>query len=226
VPVYAGGVSDALDAASARAGENPRATLDEFSWLGAAIDDDAAAGRFAAWGTSSVIDEFLRQPVVTTDLFQALHERAGIDALWPVGNAGLLHVYGYLLSRVMTPFGRKRDRWIAGDLARLCGLPPDEFLPWVRESTLLERVTAAATGVLDHNLRRTERFGELRSRIALTDQQGPAALAYAVETPTVGRRIITMFPVSDAAALLTQIDEDEPRLRWNAALPEQDLSAR
>ena len=196
-----------------------------MAWLGEAIDADAAAGRFASWGASSVIDELVHRPVVSIALFRALNERAKLAARWPVGNAGLMHVYGYLLSPVMTPFGRKRDRWMTGDLARLCGLPPDDFVPWASNRTLLERVTAAATTVLEHHLCRTEELGDVVSQIALTARQGPAALAYALETASTGRRIVTLFPVADAAAVLADLDGGEPRLRWNAAPPSADLSA-
>lgn len=212
-----------MDVASALAERDPRSALDSVPWLGDAIDADAAAGRFTAWGASTVIDEIIQQPVLSADLFDALHERAGLAARWPVGNAGLLHVYGYLLSPVLTPFGLKRDRWVGGDLARLCGLAPDGFVPWAGERTLLERVTVSAEGVLADHVVRTQQLGAATARIALTASEGPAALAYALET-SAGRRLITMFPVLDAAEILADIDEAVPRARWNAALAESDVS--
>jgi hypothetical protein len=136
-------------------------------WLAEQIEADAAADRFSRWGRSTVFEENRRSPVSAADayspviaadtrspvisdaLFVDLHRIAGLDAAWPIGNAGLLHVYGYLLSTVDTPYGRKRDRWLGGGVARAFGLSDDAFAPWfvtpsARDSTPLERVTAAA----------------------------------------------------------------------------------
>lgn len=222
--VYAGGVPEILEAASALAIHDPGAALDSEPWLGEAIDADAAAGRFVVWGRSTVIDENTREPVLSRELFAALHERARLDAQWPVGNAGLLHVYGYLLSPVMTPFGRKHERWTRGELAALCGLPSSSFIPWASRRTLLERVTAAGQAVLDRHLCRTQDLGDVIAHIALTRTHGAAALAYALRTPTTGRRIVTMFPVADAAAILADIDSTAQRPRWNAILPGAGLT--
>jgi len=123
-------------------------------WLAEQIEADAAAGRFSSWGRSTVIDENTGSPVISEALFAELHRIAGLDAGWPLGNAGLLHVYGYLLSPVNTPYGRKRDRWLGGGVARAFGLPDDAFAPWfvapssatpsARDSTPLERIAAIA----------------------------------------------------------------------------------
>ena len=115
----------------------------------AEVRADAAAGRFSSWGGSTLIDEFTGVPSIPRELFDALHEAAGIRATFPVGNAGLLHVYGYWFSRVRTPFGYKRDRWLQGDLARALGCAGQEFLLGTTESgTTLARVTRAALPVL------------------------------------------------------------------------------
>lgn len=98
-------------------------------------------------------------PSIDTALFDTLHAVAGIDAAFPTGNAGLLHVYGYWYSTVPTPFGYKRDRWHDGTLARAFGLPADAFHLDAPQAgrpgsapgpgpTLLARVTAAALPVL------------------------------------------------------------------------------
>lgn len=94
-----------MDVVAARAAAHPLEVLAEIPWLGAAIDADARAGRFGRWGRSTVIDENVEAAVIPEALFAALHARAGLRAEWPVGNAGLVHVYGYLLSTVPTPYG-------------------------------------------------------------------------------------------------------------------------
>ncbi|MDA3147222.1 hypothetical protein JSO19_07495 [Leucobacter sp. UCMA 4100] len=113
------------------------------------IRRDAAAGRLAAWGRSTVIDENTGVPSFDEQLFAELHVAAGIDADFPVGNAGLLHVYGYWFSHVMTPYGLKRERWLDGKLAAALGLPTDAFHLHDRGATTpLERVMNATLALL------------------------------------------------------------------------------
>ncbi|HLS93870.1 MAG TPA: amino acid deaminase [Microbacterium sp.] len=110
---------------------------------------DRAAGLLPAWGWSTAVDENVGSAVVDRDVFDALHEAAGIDASFPVGHAGLVHVYGYLFSAVETPYGLKSDRWNDGVLARLLGLAPSWFrLGDSPDETPLARVTAAALPLL------------------------------------------------------------------------------
>lgn len=104
------------------------------------IREDARHGRFDTWGRSTVIDENTGTPVIGRELFDELHAAAGIEANYPVGNAGVLHVYGYWFSDELTPYGYKRDRWVDGALATALGLPPDAF-HLGGASTLLARVT-------------------------------------------------------------------------------------
>lgn len=196
-----------------RAQDTPDVVLAEHPWLGAAIDDDALAGRFELWGASTVIDEHTAAPVIPRAVFDALHERAGLAAQWPIGNAGLLHTYGYLLSSVPTPYGLKRERWLDGALARAYGLPEDGFAPWARTTPLLARVTEAARGLLTRPTRLAEVPGG-EAVLALGDAvEGSSALVYAVSG-----RLITTFPVTSASVLLEEWDADPGRLRWNAAL--------
>ncbi|WP_243229309.1 amino acid deaminase [Microbacterium sp. CIAB417] len=206
---------DRLDAAAAA--HDAPAVLSMFDWLGPAIDADAAAGRFSRWGRSTVVDENVGAPVLPRAFFEALHERARQDARWPVGNAGVLHVYGYLLSTTPTPYGLKRERWLDGALARACGLAPDAFVPWADDRTLLARVTDAAETLFTQSPVRSQPLGDAVAVVAIADRHPmPSALAYALEHPADGRRLITMFPVTDPAALLVEFDASPPRPRWNA----------
>ena len=210
-------VIDRLDAAATA--HEPADVLSMFDWLGSAIDADAAAGRFARWGRSTAVDENVGAPVLRQAVFEALHDRAGLDSAWPIGNAGLLHVYGYLLSTTPTPYGLKRDRWLDGELAVACGRAPDAFVPWVGERTLLDRVAEAAETLIVRTPARRQRLGDVDAVVAIADRRPfPSALAYALELPAQSTRLITMFPVADPAALLADLDASPPRLRWNAAL--------
>jgi hypothetical protein len=216
VGAYAVTVLAALDAAARAAAHDPAAVLDAHAWLGAAIAADAAAGRFDGWGRSTVVDENVGAPVLERGLFDELHARAGVGAAWPVGNAGVLHVYGYLLSTTPTPYGLKRERWIDGALARAYGLAPDAFVPWASTSTLLERVSAAASRLLRHGAaRRTDAPGAAASlALGRAVGDGPWALAYAVDG-----LLVTTFPVAAPDELLAAWDADPARLRWNAVAP-------
>ncbi|WP_125100091.1 amino acid deaminase [Leucobacter chromiireducens] len=205
--------------------------LPELEPVLAQVRADAAAGRFESWGSSTLIDEFTGVPSIPRELFDALHAAAGIRAEFPVGNAGLLHVYGYWFSRVPTPFGYKRDRWADGALARALGRPADEFLLGATPAgTTLARVTRAALPVL-----RTPPAGARvadavfaanrslrRARVVLhaAEPAGPTALVSGIGTagPHGGTplRLITTFPVSgDPDQLLADFARD-PGSRWNA----------
>lgn len=194
-----------------RAEVEPGSVLDECSWLGPAIDEDAAAHRFAVWGASTVVDEHTGTPVVTRGLFEALHERAGLRAAWPIGNAGLLHTYGYLLSTVPTPYGVKRERWLGGALADAFEVAAEAFVPWAHETTLLARVTAVALPALDQPVRTAAGPGGER-RLAVVGAAGSSsAVVYGV-----AGRLVTTFPVASIAGVLEEWDADPERLRWNA----------
>ena len=193
------------------------AAIESLPWLTESIDHDREQARFDAWGLSTVIDENVGASVISRSLFAELHRRAGIDAEWPIGNAGLLHCYGYLLSLVETPYGFKRERWIGGELAVACGLAPHAFLPWQEGRSLLERATGAASGILARATLATTVSVDCRStRLGLSRGLGAAALAYAVaptaETPPL---LITLFPVTDADSVRAEF-ASVARLRWNA----------
>ncbi|MFY9712544.1 MAG: amino acid deaminase [Microbacterium sp.] len=212
---------DLLTAAAALAADGTpggaAAALDALPWLDAAIESDRAAHRFEEWGLSTTIDENTHSPVISQALFEELHRRAGLPASWPVGNAGLLHCYGYLLSLEPTPYGLKRVRWLSGELARGLGLPEHSFSPWDADATLLSRATAAASALLTSST--VTRSAQAEGRVtcvALRTDAGPTALVYAVApTPTDGPLLVTMFPVSDAARALSDFDAAN-HLRWNA----------
>lgn len=188
-----------------------------MSWLGPAIDADVHAARFDRWGWSTVIDEHVGRAIIPRPLFHALHARAGIRAQWPVGNAGVLHVYGYLLSTVSTPYGLKRERWLGGALAGAYGLPDDAFVPWASPRTLLDRVTEAA-GALSRTAVREATVGGVETRLSIARHAtaGVWALSY-----VVAGRLVTTFPVESREQLLADWDLATPTLRWNAVTPPQ-----
>jgi hypothetical protein len=143
----------ALDDAARAAADDPDHVLrpdGPVGWLATQVDDDRERGTFGRWGRSTVVDELTGAPVVPERVLAWLQRRAGLPVEFPGTDAGLAHVYGYLLSTAATPFGPKRDRWTGGALAAALGLDPRHLLPWHRPDgrTLLERLTDAVLPVL------------------------------------------------------------------------------
>ena len=198
------------------------------------IVQDALAGRFALWGASTVVDENIGAPVIDRTTFDQLHAAAGIDAEWPVGNAGLIHVYGYLLSTVETPYGLKRERWEGGALARTFGLPASAFVlaeAAAAGETVLLRVTEAVRRPLEAPTAQngvilvfddalpTDPDTVFRTVIVRRTPDHPAALVYGVRE---GERMlaITTFPLASVTPVsLAALKGEAPRMRYNAALP-------
>jgi len=227
VAAYDGDVTlDELLAASARieSGESPRSVL-EGTLLAAQISQDALAERFSRWGLSTVIDENTGTAVMSPELFAELHRLARLDATWPVGNAGLIHVYGYLLSTASTPYGLKRDRWVKGDVARALGLEPDALTPWygpASAGTPLHRLAGALSPIFeapDQAPGVVFVMQESSNRISATTvlvrhpDTGHSALLYAVDG-----RLLTAFPFEISASSIDGLQAEPPRLRYNAVV--------
>jgi hypothetical protein len=222
-------------------------------WMAQQIRADAAASRFDRWGRSTVIDGGTGESVLSRELFDDLHELAGLGGAagsdagiaWPIGNAGLVHVYGYLLSTVETTHGRKRDHWIDGGVARAFGLPVDAFAPWfvtpsASGSTPLERITTVAEPFVvdpaDGDF--TELWidetghGDIEGRAVLArtvvvrdDDSGGTALLYAVG-PVDAPLLVTLFPLEGFGAdWLEGVTAGPPRLRCNAVDERNETSA-
>ncbi|GAA0992785.1 amino acid deaminase [Subtercola frigoramans] len=206
-----------------------------FSQLAA----DRAAGSFAHWGLSTVIDENLGAPVVGRTLFETLHSLAGLSADWPVGNAGVLHLYGYLLSATVTPYGLKRERWVTEALSSAAGRP-SSFVSGRDGTGWLQEVTGALVPILQNpetlegavrprcvvdEFAPDEREEVFRA-VYVTGIAGSSAVAYGVLLG--GRlRLITAFPVAATAeGWLATVAAEAPRLRYNAVAHELPARSR
>ncbi|MGV9769122.1 amino acid deaminase [Microbacterium sp. NPDC003461] len=189
------------------------------------VREDARAGRIELWGHSTVVDENVGAPVITRELFDLLHDAAGIDAEFPIGNAGVVHLYGYFFSDVPTPYGYKRDRWNDGVLACALGLPGAAFrLGDSPDETPLARVTAAALPLLQDPPADAVAVldvpvdGVPTRAVVTAGSGGSGVLCYGVDEGQ-RLRLVTLFPVADAADFAREAAAEPPRLRWNAALP-------
>lgn len=183
-------------------------------WLAEQVVADAAAGRFAEWGMSTTIDENIATAVVTRPVFDELHAMSHLLAQWPVGNAGLLHVYGYLLSAVPTPYGMKHERWTGGGLALALGLEPTAFAPWLdSDETTLQRVADAALPILRAPV---DPLLWIDDQTAAHEVVRTVVLDGALVYGVAGL-LTTVFPLdTDAAGWERPILDGPPRLRYNA----------
>ncbi|MBF4635572.1 amino acid deaminase [Agreia pratensis] len=228
-------IDDLLGAATRiDAGESPRSVL-EGSLLAAQIAQDASADRFSLWGLSTVVDENTGTPVISPALFAELHRLAGLDATWPVGNAGLIHVYGYLLSTVSTPYGLKRDRWVNGDVARALGLEPSALTPWhepASATTPLHRLAVALSSIFDAPaeapgvvfvMRESSDRISAMTVLVRRPSSEHSALLYAVDG-----KLVTAFSFEISSSSIEALRAEPPRLRYNAVVdaPKQPLDSR
>ncbi len=183
-----------LDRVAHELSEGLPLTADALPWLTEQIRQDAAEGTFAHWGRSTLLDENTGTPMLDAPPLHVLQRWAALPEEFPATNAGLAHVYSYLLSTAATPYGPKRDRWLGGELATGLGLPAEHFLPWHRPDrrTLAQRVTEAVLPLLDQP-----------PADAVLVQDGPVGLRTVV---TAGGalvygwpgRVVTAFPVDVA----------------------------
>lgn len=221
----------ALDTAGLDAPADPDGVLrpdGPVGWLTAQLDADRARGTFGRWARSTVVDEHTRTPVLDRAVLAWLQRRAGLPVEFPGTDAGLAHVYGYLLSTAATPFGLKRDRWTGGELEPALGMEPGHLLPWRRPGgrTLLERVTdvvvplltdppAGALLVRDDPVPGTA--DALRTVVHRAQGVGGGALVYGLVGPG-GTRPVTVFPVDASPRWLRETGSLLPVPRYNVLL--------
>lgn len=93
------------------------------------------------WGRSVNTDELANQDIVAAEILSLLGEITGVPMRPPGFHAGIQHTYGYLLSRIETPYGFKRDRWIQSTIEDGFGLPRQSLQPLPRRGTLLGNLT-------------------------------------------------------------------------------------
>lgn len=197
-------------------------------WFGeqvVASQNDPA--EMAKWTSSTVIDDNVQAPVFDERVFSWLHRGVPGVFEFPIGHAGLMHVYGYLLSSVETPYGLKRQRWLTDDLANAFGLKPSFFFPTASTVPLMERVASVALPTLTNptadsrtilgideviDCRRRMRTVYIRDRMT----NSTALLYGSVSGDDV--QIVTAFPIGPMTSQSVQDRLAEPaRYRYNYA---------
>ena len=214
--------------------------------IGALHADLARPDTLQLWGTSTTVDNGEQQ--VPTPFIAYLAEQLGTPPDPARCHAGLVHTYGYLLSSVATPFGRKRHRWSSGEAAHALGIPGR--WPLIDDGVLsnlthtLTKVAPLGTSmpgragpaglsalheVRDHGVADGTRWRSrirVLGRIGSTDQSSPGGdellLVYTVSVDDGPERYITAFPVGHtfaAAATRTPIGQ----LRFNASVRQGEV---
>ncbi|MBK8978647.1 MAG: hypothetical protein IPM29_22345 [Planctomycetes bacterium] len=146
----------------------------------AALRDQPAT--LAAWGLSRNRDENVGAAIVEPRLLAAIGRVAGVELPGDVCHAGLLHTYGYLLSRLPTPYGLKRERWTEPRIERGLALRRPVLRPEPHAGTLLTN----ATWLLGH-IAWVRRSSALRALRALRDTVAPELAGYAFDRLRVAR---------------------------------------
>jgi hypothetical protein len=183
--------------------------------------------QMALWASSTVIDDNVQGPVFDEQVFSWLHRGAPGAFRFPIGHAGLMHTYGYLLSSVETPYGLKRQRWLTEDLANAFGLDPSFFFPTASSVPLMERVASQVLPVLVEptaDPRTILAFDEVvdhRRRMRTAYIHNPETNSTAVMYGSVNGedvRIVSAFPIQPITEEWARARLREPtRYRYNFA---------
>ncbi|WP_222438827.1 hypothetical protein [Rhodococcus sp. BP22] len=181
----------------------------------------------ANWASSTVIEDNVQAPVFDECVFSWLHSGVPGAFEFPIGHAGLMHVYGYLLSSVETPYGLKRGRWLTDDLAKAFGLKPSFFFPTASTVPLMERVASVALPTLtdptadSRTILTVDEVVDRRRCMRTVYIRDPMSNSTALLYGSVSGddvQIVTAFPIGPMTAQSVQDRLAEPtRHRYNYA---------
>ncbi|CAH0230591.1 hypothetical protein [Rhodococcoides fascians] len=222
------GVSFVLSSIESDISNSVDPTDSDARWFGEQVEASRCDPvEMAKWTSSTVIDDNVQAPVFNERVFSWLHRGVPGAFEFPNGHAGLMHVYGYLLSSVETPYGLKRRRWLTDDLANALGLKPSFFFPTASTVPLMERVASVVLPTLTDPLadsrtilgidevvdrRRRMRTVYLRDRMT----NSTALLYGSVSGDDI--QIVTAFPIGPMTSQSVQDRLAEPaRYRYNYA---------
>ncbi|GGF99473.1 hypothetical protein GCM10007304_11670 [Rhodococcoides trifolii] len=146
-------ISDSLSAIEQAISSSDPADLEvaavSAKWLDDQITESKSdPAQMALWTSSTVVDGNAEFPLLNRRVFTWLHRGLPDAYGFPIGHAGLMHTYGYLLSPVVTAYGLKRERWLTADLAEAFGLKASFFYPTASAAPLMERVAHVALPTL------------------------------------------------------------------------------
>ncbi|ORI21145.1 hypothetical protein [Rhodococcus sp. 1168] len=198
----------------------------DSDWFGEqVVASRSDPAEMAKWASSTVIDDNVKAPVFDERVFSWLHRGVSDGLAFPIGHAGLMHVYGYLLSSVETPYGLKRKRWLTADLANAFGLESSFFFPPASSLPLMERVASVVLPILteptadSRTVLAFDDFIDLRRRMRTVYVCDPVTNSTALLYGSVAGddvRIVTAFPSGPLTAQSARDRLLEPaRYRYN-----------
>lgn len=201
--------------------------LDAY-WFGEQVAESRSDEvEMAKWASSTVIDDNVQAPVFSERVFSWLHYGVSGAFDFPIGHAGLMHVYGYLLSSVETPYGLKRQRWLTDDLARALGLKPSFLFPTASTVPLMQRVSSAVLPLLtdpaadSRTVLAVDEIVDCRRRMRTVYIRYPKTNSTALLYGSVSAgsiQIVTTFPVGQMTEQSAQDRLAAPtRYRYNYA---------
>lgn len=109
--------------------------------------DHGRSGPSIFWGRCRNVDEFAGKVIVEPSVLELIFRIAKRSFSTKCPHAGLQHTYGYLLSIIDTPYGKKRDRWVNTSLEESLGLSTDLLGPTPLYGTLLTNATWLAGSI-------------------------------------------------------------------------------
>lgn len=114
----------------------------------------------AYWGESLNFDSGAKLQTVDSNILGLLQRDFSLSVNAQVTNSGLLHTYGYLLSHIDTPYGKKRDRYTSGQMSRGFGMKSEDLSDSPRSSGLLNNLTYFAAHLAFENLEQLDQMDE------------------------------------------------------------------
>ena len=121
------------------------------------------------WGTSLNSDGginlngSLNKQIVDADVSQDFHKMFGLKNDNLKVHAGITHTYGYLFSRLITPYGFKRKRWITPTLNYAFDLPELSLSASTRSGSLLSNLTYFAGKLSFRNKEQLDQLENLQN---------------------------------------------------------------
>ncbi len=93
------------------------------------------------WGRSLNFDSGAKKQIISDAIIGELQSKFGIKNDNKIVHAGITHTYGYLFSTLLTPYGYKRQRWIAPTLNYGFNFPKNSLSPETIEGGMLSNIT-------------------------------------------------------------------------------------
>lgn len=93
------------------------------------------------WGQSSNEDASNNKTIVDEKVLNQINKKFNYHQNNKVSHAGIIHSYGYMFSRLMTPYGYKRKRWLDRTLNYAFSFTDESLSPQTKSGSLLSNIT-------------------------------------------------------------------------------------